>query len=132
MKMEKLTMILLPLSILIYFLTSDLRKYFFNIHIYLSAIIAIFISSPIIIWNAQNNWVTFFHEIDHLISETPTLNPEILLATLVLTAPSFLLLFNHSIRKKFLSQKFNYLIYPTLMMIVFFLKKAHHDVLPQV
>lgn len=122
--LAKLTMILLPLSILIYFLTSDLRKYFFNIHIYLSAIIAIFISSPIIIWNAQNNWVTFFHEIDHLISETPTLNPEILLATLVLTAPSFLLLFNHSIRKKFLSQKFNYLIYPTLMMIVFFVIKS--------
>ena len=79
---------------------------------------------PILIWNAQNNWVTFFHEVDHLISETPTLNPEILLVTLILTAPSFLLLFNYSIRRKFLSQKFNYLIYPTLIMIVFFVVKS--------
>lgn len=122
--LAKLTMILLPLSILLYFLISDLRKYFLQIHIYLSAIITILISLPILIWNAQNNWVTFFHEVDHLISETPTLNPEILLVTLILTAPSFLLLFNYSIRRKFLSQKFNYLIYPTLIMIVFFVIKS--------
>ena len=115
--LAKLTMILLPLSILLYFLISDLRKYFLQIHIYLSAIITILISLPILIWNAQNNWVTFFHEVDHLISETSTLNPEILLVTLILTAPSFLLLFNYSIRRKFLSQKFNYLIYPTLILI---------------
>ena len=102
--LAKLTMVLLPLSILLYFLTTDLRKYFLNIHIYLSAIIAVLISSPILIWNAQNNWLTLFHEIDHLVSETPTLNPEVLLFTLILTVPSSLLLFSNKIRERFSAQ----------------------------
>ena len=97
--LAKLTMVLLPLSILLYFLTTDLRKYFLNIHIYLSAIITVLISSPILIWNAQNNWLTLFHEIDHLVSETPTLNPEVLLFTLILTVPSSLFLFSNKIRE---------------------------------
>mgnify|MGYP006250498839 FL=1 len=122
--LAKLTMVLLPLSILLYFLTTDLRKYFLNIHIYLSAIIAVLISSPILIWNAQNNWLTLFHEIDHLVSETPTLNPEVLLFTLILTVPSSLLLFSNKIRESVFSSKFDYLIYPTVLMIVFFIIKS--------
>ena len=122
--LAKLTMVLLPVSILLYFLTTDLRKYFLNIHIYLSAIVAVLISSPILIWNAQNNWLTLFHEIDHLVSETPTLNPEVLLFTLILTIPSSLLLFSKKIREKVFCSKFDYLIYPTVLMIIFFIIKS--------
>ena len=117
-------MVLLPLSILLYFFATDLKKYFLNIHIYLSALLAILISSPILIWNAQNNWVTFFHEIDHLVSEIPSSNPEILIVTMLMTVPCTLLIFMSKIRKKVLSSKFNYLIYPTLLMLLFFLVKS--------
>ena len=122
--LAKLTMVLLPLSILLYFLATDFRKYFFNIHIYLSALITVLISSPILIWNAQNNWLTLSHEIDHLVSDAPTFNPEILLFTLILTVPSVLFLFNSEVRKKVFKLKFNYLIYPTFLMIVFFVVKS--------
>ncbi|GIR17690.1 MAG: hypothetical protein CM15mP31_4380 [Gammaproteobacteria bacterium] len=81
---------------------------------------AILISSPILIWNAQNNWVTFFHEIDHLVSEIPSSNPEILIVTMLLTVPCALLIFMSKIREKVLSSKFSYLIYPTLLMLFFF------------
>ena len=122
--LAKLTMVLLPMSILLYFLTTDLRKYFLNIHIYLSALITVLISSPILIWNAQNNWLTLFHEIDHLVSESPTLNPEVLLFTLILTVPSSLFLFSSKIRRKVFYSEFNYLIYPTFLMIIFFVIKS--------
>ena len=122
--LAKLSMVLLPLSILLYFFATDLKKYFLNIHIYLSALLAILISSPILIWNAQNNWVTFFHEIDHLVSEIPSSNPEILIVTMLLTVPCALLIFMSKIREKVLSSKFSYLIYPTLLMLLFFLVKS--------
>lgn len=122
--LAKLTMVLLPLSILLYFLATDLRKYFLNIHIYFSAMITVLISSPILIWNAQNNWLTLSHEIGHLVSGAPTLNPEILIFTLILTVPSSLLLFSNEIRKKVFYSKFNYLIYPTFLMTIFFIIKS--------
>ena len=122
--LAKLSMALLPLSILLYFLANDLKKYFFNIHIYVSALLALLISSPILIWNAQNNWVTFFHEIDHLVSEIPSANPEVLVLTLLLTVPCSLLLSMKKIREKVFSPKLNFLIYPTLLMILFFVIKS--------
>jgi 4-amino-4-deoxy-L-arabinose transferase-like glycosyltransferase len=122
--LAKLTMVLLPLSILLYFLATDLRKYFLNIHIYLSALVTVLISSPILIWNSQNNWLTLFHEIDHLVSEAPTFNPEILLFTLILTVPSVLFLFIKEIREKVFNLKFDYLIYPIFLMIIFFIVKS--------
>ena len=122
--LAKLSMALLPLSILLYFFASDLKKYFFNIHIYVSALLTFLISSPILIWNAQNNWVTFFHEIDHLVSEIPSANPEILVLTLLLTIPCSLLIFKSKIKEKVFSSKFNFLIYPTLLLILFFVIKS--------
>ena len=122
--LAKLSMALLPLSILLYFFATDLKKYFFSIHIYISALLTFLISSPILIWNAQNNWVTFFHEIDHLVSETPSANPEILVLTLLLTIPCSLLIFMSQIREKVFSSKFNFLIYPTLLLILFFVLKS--------
>ena len=122
--LAKLSMALLPLSILLYFFATDLKKYFFSIHIYISALLTFLISSPILIWNAQNNWVTFFHEIDHLVSEIPSANPEILVLTLLLTIPYSLLIFMSQIREKVFSSKFNFLIYPTLLLILFFVIKS--------
>ena len=122
--LAKLSMALLPLSILLYFFASDLKKYFFSIHIYISALLTFLISSPILIWNAQNNWVTFFHEIDHLVSEIPSANPEILILTLLLTIPCSLLIFINKIKEKVFSSKFNFLLYPTLLLILFFVIKS--------
>ena len=122
--LAKLTMILLPVSILIYFLATDLRKYFFNIHIYLSALVTVIICSPILIWNSKNDCVTIFHEINHLVSEEPSFNPEILILTLILTLPSILFILETKIRKNFFSSKYGFLIYPTFILILFFIVKS--------
>ena len=59
--LTKLSIILFPLSILIYFLFSKMRKYFFSVHLYLAALLVLILSLPILIWNAQNDWVTISH-----------------------------------------------------------------------
>ena len=87
--LTKLSMALLPISILIYFLFTEYRKYFYSIHLYFSALLAILIASPIVIWNMDNDWLTLSHEMGHLVSATPSNNPEILLMTCLLyTSPS--------------------------------------------
>lgn len=122
--LTKLSMVLLPLSILVYFLFSKLRKYFFSMHLYLAALLAFIICSPILIWNAQNDWVTISHEISHLVSSKPTQNPEILFLTLLLTIPSSIFLFQKRVRSELFNAKFHFMLYPILIMVLFFLIKS--------
>ena len=122
--LTKLSMALLPLSILAYFLFSDLRKYFLSAHLYLAALLALIVCSPILVWNAQNDWVSISHEIGHLVSAVPSRNPEILLLTLFFTIPSAIFLIDKETRSRFFSKRFNFLLYPVLVMVIFFVIKS--------
>ena len=122
--LTKLSMVLLPLSILAYFLFSDLRKYFLSAHLYLAALLALILCSPILVWNAQNDWVSVSHEIGHLVSAVPSRNPEILLLTLFFTIPSAIFLIYKETRYRFFSKRFNFILYPVLVMVIFFVIKS--------
>ena len=122
--LTKLSMALLPTSILIYFLVTENRKYFYSIHLYFSALLAILIASPIIIWNIDNDWLTLSHEMGHLVSGTPSNNPEILLMTMIVTIPSALLLFIKDIRAKIFSKESSFLLIPFLIMFSFLVLKS--------
>ena len=122
--LTKLSMILFPLSILIYFLFSKMRKYFFSVHLYLAALLVLILSLPILIWNAQNDWVTISHEIGHLVSSKPSQNAEILFLTLFVTIPSSLFLIQKEIRSKIFNARFGFLLYPILVMVIFFVIKS--------
>ena len=122
--LTKLSMALLPISILIYFLFTEYRKYFCSIHLYSSALFAILIASPIVIWNIENDWLTLSHEMEHLVSGTSNNNPEILLMTMVFTVPSAVFLFMRDIRAKFFSKENSFLLIPFLIMFSFFLLKS--------
>ena len=122
--LTKLSMALLPTSILIYFLFTKYRKYFYSMHMYFSASIAVLIASPIIIWNINNNWLTLSHEMGHLVSGAPSNNPEILLITMIGTIPAALLLFMRDIRAKIFSKENSFLLIPFLIMFAFFVLKS--------
>ena len=122
--LTKLSMALLPISILIYFLFTEYRKYFYSIHLYFSALLAILIASPIVIWNIDNDWLTLSHEMGHLVSGAPSNNPEILLMTMIVTIPSAALLFKRDIRAKIFSKENSFLLIPFLIMFSFFVLKS--------
>ena len=107
-----------------YFLFTEYRKYFYSIHLYFSALLAILIASPIVIWNIDNDWLTLSHEMGHLVSGTPSNNPEILLMTMIVTIPSAALLFKRDIRAKIFSKENSFLLIPFLIMFSFFVLKS--------
>ena len=88
--LTKLSIILFPLSVLIYFVLSEFRTYFGSTTLYKSMLVALFLGLPILIWNYQNNWVTVQHEVGHLVSDNPTTNPEVLFFAFLITIPSTL------------------------------------------
>ena len=88
--LTKLSIILFPLSDLIYFAVSEYRIYFRSVTLYKAMLVALILGLPILIWNYQNNWVSVQHEFGHLVSDNPTTNPEVLFFTLLITIPSVL------------------------------------------
>jgi|GEM_PF-1853993 len=68
--LAKYTAILLPVAFLIYcLLDRTKRNEFKNIYWYISAIIAILIFSPVLIWNAQHHWLSFVYQSHHGIGD---------------------------------------------------------------
>ncbi len=63
----KASIFLLPISILIFFIFSDYRRYIYSRKLLVSIMLASLLFSPILIWNYQNGWLYFDHEISHLI-----------------------------------------------------------------
>ena len=120
----KASILLLPASIIFYFLISDLRKFLISPKLFLSIAIASVIFSPVLIWNYGNDWMYFSHELDHLISQSTSLNPHILFVALFLMAPSFIFFLNKKFYAFLLSKKIRPLFIPMLAMILFFLMKS--------
>jgi undecaprenyl-diphosphatase len=61
--MSKYTMILLPASIFLYLIFSSQHRHFLKrSEPYLSFLIGLIIFSPVIFWNAQNDWLSFKYQ----------------------------------------------------------------------
>lgn len=120
----KASIILLPLSILLYFLMSDLRKYILSKKLLLSAVLANIIFLPVLIWNYQNDWLYFNHEIGHILSDEAEINPHVLLITMLLTVPSVILMLNKGFFRFLVSKEIKPIFLPMVIMTVFFLVKS--------
>ena len=122
--LTKLSIILFPLSVLIYFALSEFRTYFGSATLYKSMLVAFFLGLPILIWNYQNNWVTVQHEVGHLVSDNPTTNPEVLFFAFLITIPSALLVLNKSFYQFMQGKLVRSILIPTLFVLIFFLFKS--------
>lgn len=61
--LSKYTAILIVPGIFIYLLLSpSQRKWLWSIHPYLGILLALFVFSPVIIWNSQHDWVSFLFQ----------------------------------------------------------------------
>ena len=72
MLLTKYTGIILVLGLLITFISiKPLRSAFKNIHFYLTTLMALFIFSPVLIWNYQHDWISFVYQLHtHASGET--------------------------------------------------------------
>ena len=122
--LTKLSIILFPLSVLIYFAVSEYRIYFRSVTLYKAMLVALILGLPILIWNYQNNWVSVQHEFGHLVSDNPTTNPEVLFFTLLITIPSVLFVLNKKFYQFTQGKLVQPLLIPTLFVLIFFLFKS--------
>lgn len=122
--LTKLSIILFPLSVLIYFAVSEYRIYFRSVTLYKAMLVALILGLPILIWNYQNNWVSVQHEFGHLVSDNPTTNPEVLFFTLLITIPSVLFVLNKKFYQFTQGKLVQPILIPTLFVLIFFLFKS--------
>ena len=122
--LTKLSIILFPLSVLIYFAVSEYRTYFRSITLYKAMLVALTLGLPILIWNYQNDWVSVQHEFGHLVSDNPTTNPEVLFFTLLITIPSVLFVLNKKFYQFTQGKLVQPILIPTLFVLLFFLFKS--------
>jgi hypothetical protein len=74
--LSKYTAIFIIFSVFLYLLFSKQnRKWFLSKEPYLALILAILIFSPVIIWNAQNNWVSFLFQSSRRAKELGSFSP---------------------------------------------------------
>ena len=122
--LTKLSIILFPLSVLIYFAVSEYRTYFRSVTLYKAMLVTLTLGLPILIWNYQNDWVSVQHEFGHLVSDNPTTNPEVLFFTLLITIPSVLFVLNKKFYQFTQGKLVQPILIPTLFVLLFFLFKS--------
>ena len=122
--LTKLSIILFPLSVLLYFAISQYRTYFRSVTLYKAMLVSLTLGLPILIWNYQNDWVSIQHEFGHLVSDSPTTNPEVLFFTLLITIPSILFVLNKKFYQFAQSKLVQPIFIPTFFVLLFFLFKS--------
>lgn len=122
--LTKLSIILFPLSVFIYFAVSEYKAYFSSAILYKAILVALTLGLPLLIWNYHNNWASIQHEFGHLVSENPTTNPEVLFFTLLITIPSVLFVLNRKFYQFTKGKLVQPILAPTLFVLLFFLFKS--------
>jgi 4-amino-4-deoxy-L-arabinose transferase-like glycosyltransferase len=67
--LSKYTAVLFIVPIIIYVLIKKRYKLFYSIKIIPAVFIALAIISPVIIWNIQNDWISFSYQSNHVVGE---------------------------------------------------------------
>ncbi len=63
--LAKYNVIILVIGIMLFFaLNSHLRKIYLNPHLYAAIVISMVIFSPVLIWNYQNGWSSFYYQLN--------------------------------------------------------------------
>jgi dolichol-phosphate mannosyltransferase len=88
--LSKYTIALLIPAVFIYILIdSNARKWLYKPQPYLAAILALILFSPVIIWNAENNWISFAFQTTRRVAGEIHFSPHLLFASiLVLITPT--------------------------------------------
>ena len=68
--LAKYTAILFLIPIILYFLIKKRYDLLFNIKMIPAATVALFIVSPVIIWNIQNEWASFTYQSNHVVGSS--------------------------------------------------------------
>jgi 4-amino-4-deoxy-L-arabinose transferase-like glycosyltransferase len=62
--LAKYNLVVLILAIMIFFLLNpQLRKVYLNYHLYIAMGLSLIIFSPVLIWNYNNNWASFYYQL---------------------------------------------------------------------
>ncbi|MFT7005443.1 MAG: 4-amino-4-deoxy-L-arabinose transferase-like glycosyltransferase [Sulfurimonas sp.] len=68
--LSKYTAVLFIFPIIIYFIIRKRYELFYTFKIIPAILIALFIISPVIIWNIQNDWSSFAYQSEHVVGDT--------------------------------------------------------------
>ncbi|MDD2905329.1 MAG: glycosyltransferase family 39 protein [Sulfurimonas sp.] len=130
MMLSKYTSILLIVSIVLFILLKR-RDILFNIKFYTATIIALTIVSPMLLWNYQNDWISFHFQLEHGSSESFKISLsstlEYILGQFMVFSPVFAaLLFFYLAKDKLYikEEKLFFLAVVTLTTLLFFLYKS--------
>lgn len=130
MMVSKYTSILLIISILLFILLKR-RDILFNIKFYASIIIAAIIVLPMLLWNYQNDWISFNFQLAHGSSDTYQINfgsvLEYIGGQFMVFSPVFAALLFYFLAKErlyFKEDKLFFLVLATLFPLLFFLYKS--------
>lgn len=63
--LAKYTAILLVIGLILFLIFEGKLGYLYSIKPYVSALLALLIISPVIIWNFENNWISFAYQLKH-------------------------------------------------------------------
>ncbi len=122
--LSKLSMILLPVSVIIYSAFTSLKKYLVSTKFFISILLALIIFSPVLIWNYSNDWLTLSHEITHLKASIESANPEVLFFSLLLTAPLSVFVLRRNFYLHITSKLNRHVVVPIALILIFFFIKS--------
>lgn len=96
---------IIPGILLAMIIDPDLRKYFFSPYPYIALVIAIILSMPVMIWNAQHDWASFAFQFSRRAGKVARLRSKYIIqlffSQLFLLTPFIMVMFFLLIRKIF-------------------------------
>lgn len=126
--LSKYTGILLLAAIFLFLVTGRYRHLLMEKHVYAAIFLTLIIFSPVLVWNWQNDWVSFRFQFSHGIAEEKVFSPITLARFLVGEAgvvnPFFFFAFLYytlaNLRRNLSQEKLSFLTWPFLIMLLFF------------
>ena len=125
--LTKLSIVLLPVFVGVWLLlTRSGREQLKTLHPWLAALLALVLFSPVILWNAQHDWVMFRHELGHVAHDEWSLNSllDFSLTQLLALSPLVVLVAVSVLWRRPVSEQQRFLWYSSLFLLGFFLIKS--------
>ncbi|MCX7913821.1 MAG: glycosyltransferase family 39 protein [Thermodesulfovibrionales bacterium] len=128
--LTKYTMFFFFLCGFLFLLFTEKKSLLLTPQPYLSLIVAILVFSPVLIWNSQNDWVTFKHSFGHLgVTEGLKISPksfmEFILSQIGVVSPVIFFIMLYSLLKqREVNLKGGFLFYFSVPILLFFLIKS--------
>ncbi|MEO6696928.1 MAG: glycosyltransferase family 39 protein, partial [Gammaproteobacteria bacterium] len=125
--LTKLSIVLLPLFTGVWLLlTPTGRQQLKTLHPWLAALLALALFSPVLLWNAQHDWVMFRHELGHVAHDGWSLNSllDFSLTQIIALSPLVVLVAASVLWRRPVSERQRFLWYSSLFLLGFFLIKS--------